>query len=71
MENLINFGLTVFMGFFAIMNPIANIPIFLGIVEGEDKEGKKKIAKTASITAFIIVVAFIIAGKYVFDLCWL
>ncbi|WP_108868550.1 MarC family protein [Aquimarina aquimarini] len=68
MENLISYGLTVFMGFFAIMNPIANTPIFLGLVEGENKEKKKKIAKTASITAFIIVVAFIIAGKYIFQL---
>ena len=68
MENLITYGLTVFMGFFAIMNPIANTPVFLGLVEGEDKEVKKKIAKTASIIAFIIVVAFIIAGKYIFEL---
>jgi multiple antibiotic resistance protein len=68
MEDLITYGLTVFMGFFAIMNPIANTPIFLGLVEGEDKESKKKIAKTASITAFIIVVAFIFAGKYIFEL---
>ncbi|WP_237275660.1 MarC family protein [Tenacibaculum ovolyticum] len=68
MENLINYSLTVFMGFFAIMNPIANTPIFLGLVDGEDRERKKKIAKTASITAFIIVVAFIIAGKYIFEL---
>ncbi len=68
MENLITYSLTVFMGFFAIMNPIANTPIFLGLVEGEDKKSKKKIAKTASITAFIIVVAFIIAGKYIFKL---
>ncbi|WP_299125746.1 MarC family protein [uncultured Tenacibaculum sp.] len=68
MENLITYSLSVFMGFFAIMNPIANTPIFLGLVDGEDKERKKKIAKTASITAFIIVVAFIIAGKYIFEL---
>ena len=68
MENLVTYGITVFMGFFAIMNPIANTPIFLGLVEGEDKERKKQIAKTASITAFIIVVAFVIAGKYIFQL---
>lgn len=68
MENLITYALTVFMGFFAIMNPIANTPIFLGLVDGEDKKSKKKIARTASITAFIIVVAFIIAGKYIFEL---
>lgn len=68
MENMITYALTVFMSFFAIMNPIANTPIFLGLVEGEDKENKKKIAKTATITAFIIVVTFIIAGKYIFEL---
>lgn len=68
MENLLTYALTVFMGFFAIMNPIANTPIFLGLTEGEDKESKKKIARTASITAFIIVVVFIIAGKYIFEL---
>ena len=68
MENLITYALTVFMGFFAIMNPIANTPIFLGLTEGETKESKKKIAKTASITAFIIVFAFIVAGKYIFEL---
>ena len=68
MENLITYALTVFMGFFAIMNPIANTPIFLGLTEGETKETKKKIAKMASITAFIIVFAFIIAGKYIFEL---
>jgi len=68
MEDLVTYGITVFMGFFAIMNPIANTPIFLGLVEGEDKERKKQVARTASITAFIIVVAFIIAGKYIFQL---
>jgi len=68
MENLITYTLTVFMGFFAIMNPIANTPIFLRLTEGENRESKKKIARTASITAFIIVVAFIIAGKYIFEL---
>ena len=68
MENLVTYGLTVFMGFFAIMNPIANTPVFLGLVEGESKEQKKQIAKTASITAFVIVVVFVIAGKYIFEL---
>ena len=62
------YALTVFMSFFAVMNPIANTPIFLGLTAGENKESKKKIAKTATITAFIIVVSFVIAGKYIFEL---
>ena len=68
MGDLITYALTVFVSFFAIMNPIANTPIFLGLVEGESKESKKKIARTASITAFLIVVSFVIAGKYIFEL---
>ena len=32
------------------------------------KKVKKKIAKTATFTAFIIVVSFVIAGKYIFEL---
>ncbi|PID68134.1 MAG: hypothetical protein CR968_03205 [Flavobacteriia bacterium] len=68
MNDLITYGLSVFMGFFAIMNPIANTPVFLGLTAGETEETKKNIAKTASVTAFIIVVAFIVAGKYIFEL---
>ena len=68
MTDLITFGLTAFMGFFAIMNPIANTPIFLGLTAGRSKKDKKKLAKTASITAFIIVFTFIIAGKYIFEI---
>ena len=68
MENLYTYALTVFVGFFAIMNPIANTPIFLGLVQDKSKEQKKKIAKIASITAFLIVASFVIAGKYIFEL---
>lgn len=67
-ENLLTFSLAVFTGFFAIMNPIANIPVFLGLVEGRSKEDKKQIAKIASITAFIIVLSFVIFGKFIFEL---
>lgn len=56
------------MGFFAIMNPIANTPIFISLVGGEGKSSKRKIAQTSTITAFIIVVAFVFLGKYIFEL---
>ncbi|MCB2208845.1 MAG: MarC family protein [Bacteroidetes bacterium] len=68
MENLYTYALTVFVGFFAIMNPIANTPIFLGLVADRESANKKRIAKTATITAFLIVASFVIAGKYIFDL---
>ncbi len=55
------------MGFFAIMNPIANTPVFMALTSEADKESKRKIARTACITAFLIVVSFIIMGKYIFE----
>jgi len=66
--SIFTYSLTVFTGFFAIMNPIANTPIFLGLTDGQTDAEKKKIARTASLTAFIIVVSFVIVGKYIFDL---
>jgi multiple antibiotic resistance protein len=68
MTDLFTFSLTVFTGFFAIMNPIANTPIFIGLVGDLDEASKKRIAKTASITAFIIVVSSVLLGKYIFEL---
>jgi multiple antibiotic resistance protein len=68
MHQLLTFGITVFIGFFAIMNPIANTPIFLSLTEGEDRTTQKKIAGTAAVTAFLIVTAFVILGKYIFEI---
>ncbi len=68
MNELLTYCITVFTGFFAIMNPIANTPIFLGLTEGFDKESKKKVARKATITAFIIGASFTILGKYIFDI---
>jgi multiple antibiotic resistance protein len=65
--SIFTFSLTVFMGFFAIMNPIANTPIFLGLVGDRDDAAKKVIARTSCITAFFIVFFFAILGKYLFQ----
>ena len=68
MDNIITFSITVFTGFFAIMNPIANVPIFLSLVQGADEETKKRIALKSTLTAFIIVLSFVILGKFIFEL---
>ncbi|MHC4421687.1 MAG: MarC family protein, partial [Planctomycetota bacterium] len=65
-EQLIPFVLAVFAGFFAIMNPITNTPIFLGLTEGFDSAMKKRIAVKATIIAFLIVLVLAFAGKLIF-----
>ena len=67
MEYIWAYSISVFMAFFAIMNPIANIPIFVQLTEGLDEKRKRKIAKTANIVSFLIIVSFILIGKYIFQ----
>ena len=59
---------SIFMGFFAIMNPIANTPIFLGLTSSFDASTQKKIAKKSLLIAFIIILIFSLAGKLIFEL---
>ncbi len=61
-------ALTVFMGFFAIMNPIANVPIFLGLTSGDDKQTTRTVALQSLALAFLVIVVFAIAGKVIFEL---
>lgn len=59
---------TVFMGFFAIMNPIANVPIFLSLTSDDDQQTTKAVALRSLMLAFLIIVIFSVAGKVVFEL---
>jgi len=59
---------TVFMGFFAMLNPIGNLPVFLGMVQEFDKETQKKVALRATLAAFIIISIFCIFGHIIFRL---
>lgn len=68
MENILAYVLTVFTAFFAIMNPIINVPIFIKLTEGQEQKKKREIAKTACLVAFVIIVAFILIGKYIFQI---
>jgi len=67
-NSLLLFGATVFMGFFAIMNPIATTPTFLGMTRGMDNRTRKLIALKSVTLAFIIVVVFCLLGKLIFEI---
>lgn len=67
MHDFFVFGLSVFASLFAIINPIANVPIFMGLTGDASDAACRKVAKTATLTAFFIVLAFVLMGKYIFD----
>lgn len=68
MHELILHTVTVFMGFFAIMNPVANVPIFLGLTQDYPRPLVKAVALRSMLLAFVIVVIFSITGKVIFEL---
>ncbi len=55
------------MGFFAIMNPIANTPVFLGLTAEDDPATQRKIAARALIVSFVIILVPATAGKVIFQ----
>jgi multiple antibiotic resistance protein len=68
MKSMLLHPATVFMGFFAIMNPIANVPIFLGLTADDDPQTTRTVAMRSLLLAFLIVTMFSVAGKLIFEL---
>lgn len=61
-------AITVFMGFFAMLNPIGNLPVFLGMVQDFDDKTQKRVAFKAVLVAFVIIATFSILGNLIFRL---
>jgi multiple antibiotic resistance protein len=59
-------GFTVFMGFFAMLNPVGNLPVFIGMVSEFDRKTQRKVALRAVIVAFVIIAIFSIFGHIIF-----
>ncbi len=68
MHNIATMAVTVFMGFFAMMNPVANTAVFVGMTAGKSQLERQKIAFKALVTAFLIIVSFCLLGKGIFNL---
>ena len=68
MKEIVGYALSVFFGFFAIMNPIANTPIFLGLTANDTPDERKRVARKALMLAFGLVVVFALLGKLIFSL---
>lgn len=68
MAPFVGHALSVFMGFFAIMNPIANTPVFLGLTAEDGPGSRRAIAAKALIVSFVIILVFSAAGKLIFSL---
>ncbi|GAC26137.1 MAG: MarC family protein [Alteromonadaceae bacterium] len=55
----------VFIFFFAVIDPIGSVPVFIATTTGFDAKAKRHIAYKAIIAATGILLFFIVAGEYI------
>jgi len=59
---------TVFIGFFAILNPVGNTPVFIALLGNADEKTIKKVAFKSVFVAFVIITTFCLFGHLIFRL---
>lgn len=67
-EPMFSFIIHVFVSLFAVTNPIGNVPLFLALTEGYQAEERTALARKAAILSFLILIAFLIFGEFIFRL---
>ena len=68
LKNLALYVTTLFFGFFAMMNPFSSTSVFISLTQCMNEKDKKTVAFRAVLTAFIIVLVFILMGNLIFQL---
>ncbi|OLP65259.1 hypothetical protein BACPU_17940 [Bacillus pumilus] len=65
---MISFMIHVVVSLFAVSNPLGNVPLFLTLTEGYTDQERSQTAKKAIVVSFIILIAFLLAGRLIFKL---
>ncbi len=60
--------LKLIVSFFAVMNPIGNIPIFISLTNGYSLAEKKHTARKAAIVSLCILTVFLVLGNFIFSM---
>jgi len=55
----------LFIVFFAVIDPIGTVPVFIAVTRGYDINEKRKIALFAFLAASTILLFFVLAGEYI------
>ena len=64
----VRFSLLALSSIFFLVDPFAALPTFLAVTAGSDRLKRKAIARKATLTAWIVLTVFSVAGKYLFQL---
>jgi multiple antibiotic resistance protein len=62
----VRFSLLALSSIFFLVDPFAALPTFLAVTAGQDAAKRVRTARKASLTAFVILSTFAVAGTYIF-----
>lgn len=62
----IRFSLLALSSIFFLVDPFAALPTFLAVTAGADNKRRRDMARKASLTAWVVLSAFSLAGQYLF-----
>lgn len=65
---LARFSLLALSSIFFLVDPFAALPTFLAVTEGQDSRRRRRTARRASLTAWVVLTTFAFVGKYIFKL---
>ncbi len=65
---VVRFSLLAFSSIFFLVDPFAALPTFLAVTAGADRHRRRAMARKASITTCVVLMAFAVAGRYIFKL---
>lgn len=67
-RELLSFSLLSLSAVFFVVDPMGALPVFVAMTQRDTEEKRKQMARRASITAFLILTLFAVAGTVIFRL---
>ncbi len=65
---IVRFSLLALSSIFFLVDPFAAIPSFLAITESADPPRRKRMARKAALTCFIVLTSFAVGGQFIFQI---
>src|ERR1700760_3130030 len=64
----VRFSVLALSSIFFLVDPFAALPTFLAVTAGQDDSKRRKTARKASFTAFVVLTTFALAGQLIFKM---
>lgn len=65
MPDYLRFGTLAFTSLLAVLNPLSTVPMYAALTASFDKHHRADTVRRAALTAFIVMIVFALAGRYV------